>query len=145
MVRHLWSTLSLLIGVLVAALGLASFLLPNHFIDGGVTGVSMLLARLSGIPLPVLLIVVNAPFVLVAYGHVGRVFAVKSSLAIIGSSEGFAILFKDATAAAQSARAAFGSPPVWVVSEARWTSSRDRSRAHSGRSVSLASQVIAWL
>jgi uncharacterized membrane-anchored protein YitT (DUF2179 family) len=81
--RHVWNTLSLLAGVLVAAVGLAGFLLPNHFIDGGVTGVSMLLARLSGIPLSVLLVVVNVPFVLIGDRQVGRVFAVKSSLAIL--------------------------------------------------------------
>jgi uncharacterized membrane-anchored protein YitT (DUF2179 family) len=83
-VRHVWSTVSLAAGTLVAGLGLASFLLPNHFIDGGVTGLSMLLARLLPVPLPVLLVVVNAPFVLVGYRHIGRAFALKSSLAIIG-------------------------------------------------------------
>jgi uncharacterized membrane-anchored protein YitT (DUF2179 family) len=81
-IRHVWSALSLLGGVVVAALGLGGFLLPNHFIDGGVTGVSMLLARLLGIPLSILLVVVNAPFVLVGYRYIGSAFAVKSSLAI---------------------------------------------------------------
>lgn len=84
MTRHLWSAVSLIVGTLVAGLGLASFLLPNHFIDGGVTGVSMLLAHLTGIPLPVLLVLVNAPFILLGYRHVGRLFAIKSSLAILG-------------------------------------------------------------
>src|SRR3954451_2665237 len=83
-VRHLGSVIYLLSGILVSAMGLGSFLLPNHFIDGGVTGVSMLLARLTVIPLPVLLVVINAPFVAVGYRHVGRTFAVKSSLAIVG-------------------------------------------------------------
>jgi uncharacterized membrane-anchored protein YitT (DUF2179 family) len=83
-VRHWWSTVSLLAGILVAEVGLAGFLLPNHFIDGGVTGASMLLAQLSGLPLPVLLVAVNVPFVLMGYRHIGRTFAVKSSLAIIG-------------------------------------------------------------
>jgi len=83
-VRHLLSALSLVAGTLVAGLGLASFLLPNHFIDGGVTGVSMLLAQLSAVPLAVLLVLVNAPFVIVGYRHIGRAFAVKSSVAITG-------------------------------------------------------------
>jgi uncharacterized membrane-anchored protein YitT (DUF2179 family) len=82
--RHVWSTVSLVAGTLVAGLGLASFLLPNQFIDGGVTGVSMLLARLLPVPLAVLLVVVNAPFVAVGYRHIGKVFAIKSSLAIVG-------------------------------------------------------------
>lgn len=65
-------------------MGLESFLLPNHFIDGGVTGVSMLCAQLTGIPLPWLLVFVNAPFVFLAYWRVSREFALKSSLTILG-------------------------------------------------------------
>jgi uncharacterized membrane-anchored protein YitT (DUF2179 family) len=83
-VRHFWSTLSLVAGVVVAGGGLASFLLPNHFIDGGVTGVSMLLARLTGLPLALLLVLVNAPFLALGYRHIGRTFTIKSSLAIMG-------------------------------------------------------------
>ena len=83
-VRHLANLLLLVSGTLVAGMGLASFLLPNHFIDGGVTGVSMLLANLLGLPLAVLLVVVNAPFVVLGYQHIGKAFAIKSSLAIAG-------------------------------------------------------------
>ena len=64
-VRHLLSALSLVAGTLVAGLGLASFLLPNHFIDGGVTGISMLLAKTTPLSLSILLPVVNLPFIAV--------------------------------------------------------------------------------
>lgn len=74
----------LVAGTLVAALGIASFLLPNHFIDGGVTGISMLAASFLGVPLAVPLVLVNAPFVAMGYFHIGKAFAVKSSLAILG-------------------------------------------------------------
>jgi uncharacterized membrane-anchored protein YitT (DUF2179 family) len=84
MSQHFWSAISLLAGVAVAALGLASFLLPNHFIDGGVTGVSMLLANLASAPLAVLLVVVNAPFVFIGCQQIGKGFALKSTLAILG-------------------------------------------------------------
>src|SRR5262245_47529330 len=79
-----WSTLSLLAGILVADVGLESFLLPNHFIDGGVTGLSMLIARLTFLPLSVVLIIVNAPFILLGYQQIGRKFAIKSAIAIVG-------------------------------------------------------------
>src|SRR5262245_47161308 len=82
--QHLGSALSLVAGILVAGMGLARFLLPNHFIDGGVTGVAMLLAQLLNVALAVLLVVVNAPFVIVGYRHIGGAFAVRSSLAILG-------------------------------------------------------------
>jgi uncharacterized membrane-anchored protein YitT (DUF2179 family) len=60
------------------------FLLPSHFIDGGVTGVSMLVSALSGASLPLLILLINAPFIIVGYRHIGRVFALKSALAIVG-------------------------------------------------------------
>lgn len=82
--RHLWDAIFLIAGALVAGLGLEGFLLPNHFIDGGVTGVSLLLAQLTPIPLPWLLVAVNAPFVGLAYRHMGGLFAGKSILAILG-------------------------------------------------------------
>ncbi len=82
--RYGWNALSLTAGIAIAALGVASFLLPNHFIDGGVTGISMLLAQLTGVPLAVVLVFVNAPFVVLGYRHISREFAVKSCLAIFG-------------------------------------------------------------
>ncbi len=82
--RYSWSAGSLLAGVIVAGLGIAGFLIPNHFIDGGFSGIAMLLAKLTGIPLPILIVVVNAPFVFIGYRHIGFIFAVKSALAIVG-------------------------------------------------------------
>jgi uncharacterized membrane-anchored protein YitT (DUF2179 family) len=72
------------LGVLCAGLGLEGFLLPNHFIDGGATGVSMLVAALTGWRLPLLIAAINAPFVLMGYFQVTRRFAAKSAAAILG-------------------------------------------------------------
>lgn len=82
--KHFWSAVWLTVGTLLSALGLGSFLLPNHFIDGGVTGVSMLLARLTSFPLAFWLLVVNLPFIVIGYRHIGRAFAVRAALAIFG-------------------------------------------------------------
>lgn len=82
--NHLGSAFYLVAGVVVAWIGLDGFLLPNHFIDGGVTGLSMLLASLTGLPLSVLLVAVNAPFLAVGYRRIGRMFAAKAALAIFG-------------------------------------------------------------
>jgi len=84
MLNHLWNAATLTLGVLLSALGLGSFLLPNHFIDGGITGISMLLADQSGWPLPIFLVIVNIPFVILGYRHLGREFALKSAIAITG-------------------------------------------------------------
>ncbi len=71
-------------GFLLAGFGLKGFLLPNKFIDGGVTGISLLVAEVTGIALSVLLIVINLPFILIGFKQISRQFAVKSILAIIG-------------------------------------------------------------
>lgn len=82
--RELRNTGLIAAGILSAGLGLHGFLLPSNLIDGGVTGVSMLLARLTGWPLAVLIPLVNLPFLIVGYRHLGRAFAVRSALGIGG-------------------------------------------------------------
>ncbi|MFN4253700.1 MAG: YitT family protein [Saprospiraceae bacterium] len=71
-------------GILSAGFGLKGFLLPNHFIDGGATGIALLTAGLTGWPLPVLLVLINIPFILLGYRVIGRGFALKTALAIGG-------------------------------------------------------------
>jgi uncharacterized membrane-anchored protein YitT (DUF2179 family) len=85
-------------GILSAAFGLKGFLLSSRFIDGGVTGVSMLLSDVTGLPLALLIPVINLPFIALGYKQVGRVFAVKSALAIAGLSACLALVhFPDVT------------------------------------------------
>ena len=74
----------ILLGILSAAMGLKGFLLSSNFIDGGVTGVSLLLAKTTGLSLSVWLPLVNLPFVAVGYRHMGVAFAVRSALGIAG-------------------------------------------------------------
>ncbi len=71
-------------GIASAAFGLESFLLPNNFIDGGATGISLLTAELSNIPLYVLIVLVNIPFIFLGYKVIGKNFAVKTGIAITG-------------------------------------------------------------
>src|SRR5687767_15648810 len=73
-----------MLGILSAGLGLKGFLLPSGFIDGGVTGVSLLLASVTALPLAFWLPTINVPFVLMAYRHLGAAFAGRSALAIAG-------------------------------------------------------------
>lgn len=72
----------LLIGVFAAALGLKGFLLPNGFIDGGVTGIALMVSRLTGISLSALILLINVPFVVLGYYQLGPKFAVKTLLTI---------------------------------------------------------------
>src|SRR5215813_13999814 len=74
----------IVVGILSAAFGLKGFLLTSHIVDGGVTGVSMLLANIFGWPLSLLIPIINLPFIALAYKQIGRAFAIKSTVAIAG-------------------------------------------------------------
>ncbi len=74
------------LGVVSAGFGLKSFLLPNSFIDGGVTGISLLIANISYLHLSIIIIIVNIPFLILGYNQIGKSFTFKSILAIIGLS-----------------------------------------------------------
>ena len=82
--REALNTVLIAAGILSAGMGLKGFLLSSNFIDGGVTGVSMLLAKMTGAPLAVWLPLVNVPFIAVGYRQMGRAFAIRSALAIVG-------------------------------------------------------------
>src|SRR5262252_3358115 len=85
-------------GILAAAFGLKGFLFSSNFIDGGVTGVSMLLSKVTPAPLAVWLPVVNAPFIALGYRHLGGAHAIRSALAIAGLSIALATIhFPDVT------------------------------------------------
>lgn len=73
-------------GIFAAAFGFKGFLLTNHFIDGGATGISLLVSHISKIPLHWLIIGVNVPFVFLGYRVMGKAFAIKTGLAILGLS-----------------------------------------------------------
>ena len=72
----------IIIGVFSAGFGLKGFLLPNHFIDGGATGISLLLENITSLNLGLLLVVVNLPFIILASKIIGKKFAIKSIIAI---------------------------------------------------------------
>ncbi len=71
------------LGILSAAFGLKSFLIPNGFIDGGVTGISLLITSLTPLDLSYIIIILNIPFVVLGYKQIGKSFAVKTSIAIL--------------------------------------------------------------
>lgn len=74
------------LGIFSAAFGFKGFLLTNHFIDGGATGISLLISAITKTPLPLLIVLVNIPFVLMGYKVVSKKFAIKTAIAIAGLS-----------------------------------------------------------
>ena len=81
--RHLFHDLFfIIVGVLSATIGLKGFLLPNMFIDGGVMGISLIIAEITVLPLSVLIFIVNLPFLIMGISTISRQFAFKSIVAI---------------------------------------------------------------
>ncbi len=71
-------------GIFSASFGLKAFLLPSNFIDGGATGISLLITELTRIPFSFLVIGVNIPFILLGMNVINKKFAFKAALAITG-------------------------------------------------------------
>jgi uncharacterized membrane-anchored protein YitT (DUF2179 family) len=84
--RSVWHNIRgvmfMLLGILSASFALEGFLIPAGLIDGGVTGISLLTSRQTDIPLPVLLIVINIPFILLGWKQIGKAFSIKSIICI---------------------------------------------------------------
>jgi uncharacterized membrane-anchored protein YitT (DUF2179 family) len=82
--RGLKDVVLVVAGIGSAAFGLEGFLLPNSFIDGGATGISLLISELTSIPLYVLILLINTPFVFLGFTTIGKSFAIKTAFAITG-------------------------------------------------------------
>jgi uncharacterized membrane-anchored protein YitT (DUF2179 family) len=96
--RESVNILFIVLGILSASMGLHGFLLSSYFIDGGVTGISMLLSKITPLPLSIWLPLVNLPFIALAYSQIGRAFAIRSAAAIGGLAVALATLhFPDVT------------------------------------------------
>jgi len=86
------SAVLIVLGIGSAAFGLEAFLIPNSFIDGGATGMSLLVVSLTRWPLPLLILLINIPFVILAFTVIGRGFAIKTALALGGLALATAVI-----------------------------------------------------
>jgi len=76
----------IVLGIFVAGFGLKGFLIPNGFIDGGITGISLLISHLTPLSISLIIFVLNIPFMFLARKQVGNTFALKTFMAILGLS-----------------------------------------------------------
>lgn len=72
--EHLFPVLMLIIGAACAAFSIECFLIPNTILDGGVTGISMMINYTSGIALSILIVVINIPFFIIGFKALGKRF-----------------------------------------------------------------------
>lgn len=85
--------LLILIGTSLAVLAMKGFMIPNKFLDGGITGISILLHEIFHINISLLVIVLNLVFVYLGYKRIGKTFAVQTSIAVAMLAAG--LLFVD--------------------------------------------------
>jgi uncharacterized membrane-anchored protein YitT (DUF2179 family) len=82
-VFNLKNLFQLLIGCSLAVLAMRGFLIPNRFLDGGITGISILLYKMYHINISLLSIVLNIPFIYLGYRRIGKTFAVQTIIAVL--------------------------------------------------------------
>ena len=75
MIRLIKTYIILFIGSILAAFGLEEFIIPNHFIDGGVVGVAIVLNHLLPLSFAVYIVILNLPFLYLGYRYIGKSFA----------------------------------------------------------------------
>ena len=92
-VMNLKNFLHLLIGTSLAVVAMKGFMIPNRFMDGGITGISILLHEIFHINISFLVIILNALFVYLGYKRIGKTFAVQTCIAVLLLSVG--LLFID--------------------------------------------------
>src|SRR5699024_7687861 len=74
--------LAVIIGAFITAYGLESVLIPNNVSDGGVTGLSIVGSQIFGLPLGILIAILNIPFIFLGYKQIGKSFAIYSVIGI---------------------------------------------------------------
>ncbi|MFT6881067.1 MAG: uncharacterized membrane-anchored protein YitT (DUF2179 family) [Algoriphagus sp.] len=80
--QELFEVFQICLGIVLASIGLKAFLLPNGFLDGGVTGIAILISQLFDLNISIILLVVSLPFLLIAWKTLTKKIALKSFLSI---------------------------------------------------------------
>ena len=92
-VWNLKNLLFILAGAGLAVLAMKGFMIPNRFLDGGITGISILLHEIFHFNISILVILLNLGFIYLGYRKIGKTFAVQTSIAVIILATG--LLFID--------------------------------------------------
>lgn len=82
-IKVLQRTIAMLVGAILVATGLEIFLVPNSVIDGGITGISIMVSHLTGLPLGIFIFILNLPFFYLGYKQIGKTFAISTIFGII--------------------------------------------------------------
>ena len=78
-----WEFFQLAIAIVLASIGLKAFLLPNGFLDGGVTGISILLNKITGFEISIILPVISIPFFVIGWFTVSKRIVIRSLISVL--------------------------------------------------------------
>ncbi len=81
--KKIWQIIMITIGAVIAAFGLEMFLVPNNILDGGVIGLSIIAAELSGMTMSMFLVLFNLPFLFIGYKRMGTKFTLYTLYGVI--------------------------------------------------------------
>ena len=81
--RDIVNFIILTIGTIISAVALELFLIPNTILDGGITGISIIIYKLTNIPLSVLVLLLNIPFFYIGYKNLGKRFLIRAIYSMI--------------------------------------------------------------
>lgn len=81
--RIIFNLIMIAVGAIIAAFAIEEFLVPCLILDGGVIGIGIMVNNLAGIPLSILTIVFNVPFLIIGAKKMGYPFILKSAFAMI--------------------------------------------------------------
>lgn len=82
----------MILGAILASVGLEIFLIPNNLIDGGVVGISIIASHLTKLPLGFFTFALNVPFFIIGYKHIGKTFTVSTLFSVVCLSIGVSVL-----------------------------------------------------
>ena len=81
--RNLITVLMLTVGAFLGAYALETFLIPNTILDGGVTGISIIISKMTSISMSLLVLILNIPFIYVGYRNIGKGFLMRAVYSMI--------------------------------------------------------------
>ncbi len=82
-VSFTWEMLQILLGIILASIGLKAFLLPNGFLDGGVTGISILISQVVDTDISIILLITSIPFFVLGWFTLSKRILIKSAISVL--------------------------------------------------------------
>ncbi|GLC29488.1 YitT family protein [Clostridium omnivorum] len=84
--------LFMILGAVLASVGLEIFLIPNNIIDGGIVGISIMASHITKLPLGLFTFILNIPFFIIGYKQIGKTFTLSTLFSVVCLSLGVSYL-----------------------------------------------------